>query len=409
MRKNVLLIIASVLSLGFATAQTKAVDTVGVKVYYRRGYSTLDRNLRDNETRLKDFGTRLQRFQADTLCRIRNVNISSGASPEGTFSFNERLAEKRASQITSFLRQHTSLGDLQFRTVTVGIDWKGLSRMVEASDMRYKDEVLDIIYNTPEWAYDDAGKSSDARKRRLMTLRGGEPWRYMDKHFFPELRYSAVQIIWDIEPVIVPEEPEPEPQPEPEVVVAPQPKPFYMALKTNLLYDALIVPNIGIEFYLGRNWSIGADWMYAWWKTDRKQWYWRTYGGDLVVRKWLGRRAQEKPLTGHHLGVYGQMFTYDFETGGTGYMGGKPGGTLWDKMNYVVGVEYGYSLPIGRRLNLDFTLGVGYWGGEYYKYKPVDDHYVWQETKQRHWFGPTKAEISLVWLLGRGNYNQKRK
>lgn len=88
MRKNVLLIIVSVLSLGFATAQTKAVDTVGVKVYYRRGYSTLDRNLRDNETRLKDFGIRLQRFQADTLCRIRNVNISSGASPEGTFSFN---------------------------------------------------------------------------------------------------------------------------------------------------------------------------------------------------------------------------------------------------------------------------------------------------------------------------------
>ncbi|MCD8273384.1 MAG: DUF3575 domain-containing protein, partial [Alistipes sp.] len=25
-----------------------------------------------------------------------------------------------------------------------------------------------------------------------------------------------------------------------------------------------------------------------------------------------------------------------------------------------------------------------------------------------HWFGPTKAEISLVWLLGRGNYNEKK-
>ena len=43
-------------------------------------------------------------------------------------------------------------------------------------------------------------------------------------------------------------------------------------------------------------------------------------------------------------------------------MGGKPGGTLWEKMNYAVGLEYGYSLPVARRLNLDFVIGLGYWG-----------------------------------------------
>nr|WP_147351517.1 DUF3575 domain-containing protein [Bacteroides caccae] len=26
----------------------------------------------------------------------------------------------------------------------------------------------------------------------------------------------------------------------------------------------------------------------------------------------------------------------------------------------------------------------------------------------RRWFGPTKAGISLVWLIGRGNYNEKK-
>ena len=81
---------------------------------------------------------------------------------------------------------------------------------------------------------------------------------------------------------------------------------------------------------------------------------------------------------------------------------------MWDKLNYAIGVEYGYSLPISRRLNLDFTLGVGYWGGEYHEYIPSDGHYVWQSTKQRHWFGPTKAEVSLIWLIGRGNYNEKK-
>ena len=39
---------------------------------------------------------------------------------------------------------------------------------------------------------------------------------------------------------------------------------------------------------------------------------------------------------------------------------------------------------------------------------PLDGHYVWQTTKKRRWFGPTKAGISLVWLIGRGNYNEKK-
>lgn len=51
------------------------------------------------------------------------------------------------------------------------------------------------------------------------------------------------------------------------VAVSPETsKPFYMALKTNMLYDVLAVPNIGVEFYLGKNWSISGNWMYGWWK-----------------------------------------------------------------------------------------------------------------------------------------------
>lgn len=185
-------------------------------------------------------------------------------------------------------------------------------------------------------------------------------------------------------------------------------KPFYMSIKTNMLYDVLAVPNIGVEFYLGKNWSVAGNWMYGWWKKSEKHRFWRIYGGDIVFRKWFGQKADEKPLTGHHVGVYGQIFTYDFEWGGKGYMGGQPGGTLWDKANYAFGVEYGYSLPVADRLNIDFTIGLGYWGGKYYKYIPLDGHYVWQATKNRHWVGPTKVEISLVWLLGRGNNNNKK-
>ena len=90
----------------------------------------------------------------------------------------------------------------------------------------------------------------------------------------------------------------------------------------------------------------------------------------------------------------GRSSPMDFELGGKGYLG--------DKWSYGGGVAYGYSLPVGHRFNVDFTLGIGYLGGSYKEYIPLDGHYVWQTTKNRRWFGPTKAGISLVWLIGRG-------
>ena len=80
-------------------------------------------------------------------------------------------------------------------------------------------------------------------------------------------------------------------------------------------------------------------------------------------------------------------------------------GFLADKWSWSAGLEYGYSWPVGRRLNIDCTIGAGYHTGDFYEYLPIDGHYVWQATKRRQYIGPTKLEVSLVWLLGRGNEN----
>ena len=126
------------------------------------------------------------------------------------------------------------------------------------------------------------------------------------------------------------------------------------------------------------------------------------------MRRWFGRAAERKPLTGHHLGLSAGVFTFDFEMGGKGYMGGKPGRTLWDRCLLTSSLEYGYSLPVSRRLNIDFTIGVGYAGGKIVEYTPQEGKYIWEKTKRVNWIGPTKAEISLVWLIGRGNVNSRK-
>ena len=180
----------------------------------------------------------------------------------------------------------------------------------------------------------------------------------------------------------------------------------FVSVSTNLLYDAVLVPNVGLEFNIWDNWTLSLNGMWAWWTAEKVSWFWRVYGGEVAVRKYFGRRAAVRSMTGHHAGLYGQALTYDFCLGERGTIGGQPGGTLFDRANFAAGLEYGYSVPVAKRLNFDFTVGLGYHWGEYHEYIPVDDCYVWQATKNRRWIGPTKAEISLVWLIGKGNYNK---
>ena len=91
-------------------------------------------------------------------------------------------------------------------------------------------------------------------------------------------------------------------------------------VQTNALYDALLIPNIGVTYGFDKDWSVHLNWMYSWWKNDHQHRYWRTYGGMLEVRRWFGACSDASPLTGHHVGLYGQLLTYDFEWGGRGYL-----------------------------------------------------------------------------------------
>lgn len=386
------------------------------------GKSKLDTAYAGNAARLSEVVSFLESVKRDSTIELAEVSFCGSASPEGSFMVNKRLAEKRRNSLEHYIRERIVLPDSIISYSEGFIAWERLAELVEESEMPHKDEAVDVLRNVPEFTYNSKGVLVDSRKKHLMELQYGRTWNYMHKHFFDEIRNASVVLVTIRQKAVAEEKPKETPAELPtsdmpdvagtvDTVVevsAKTSKPFYMAVKTNMLYDVLAVPNIGVEFYLGKNWSISGNWMYAWWSNNSSHRYWRIYGGDLAVRKWFGKSAEEKPLTGHHVGVYGQAFTYDFELGGKGYMGGTPNGTFLDKINYAAGVEYGYSLPIANTFNIDFTIGVGYWGGTYYEYIPLDGHYVWQNTKNRHWFGPTKAEVSMVWLLWKGGGNNKK-
>lgn len=394
-------------------AQGERTDYGTGQVYFRLGQVVIDDNYKGNGETLRKFVDELEACRKENNTRVGKIRIVASVSPDGSVEANERVAKRRAESIVSWIRGKVSF-PLEYVVESEGIDWNLLTKLVEETPaVPYREKVLDVLQNVPEYIY-IGEKVIRNRYNKLLEIHGGESLSWMYRNLFPSLRYvTAYTDVWR----------EPEPAPQPPVVevepapAAPQeeavetvpvveetpsaPKPFYWAVKTNLLYDVAFIPNIGAEIYLGKNWSLAANWQYIWLRNKAKHKYWRVGAGDVAIRKWFGSKASQKPLTGHHLGAYAQMMTYDFAPTGKE-------GTIAEDWNWSLGLEYGYSHPIARRLNLDFTLGVGYHWGEYKKYSPIDDHSVWLATKKRSYFGPTKAEVSLVWLLGRGNYNKEK-
>ena len=375
-------------------------------LFFRVSRSDIDSTYMDNghtiRTMIDDIKTTLEVQGAvpDSLL------IYASSSPEGPSALNQRLAIRRAENARALLiHLFPQFDPKNIRVESRPNDWSGVILAIRRdSSIINRNALLKVLTDPgvkdktaalraiPE-AYDEIrhGLLNYMRTATVTIQVIGKKDEFSDIGQRPLIpAVSSVKV-----PAIEPPMDEPLSMPQ---AVQDIRKPFYMAVKTNMLYDLALVPNIGLEFYLGKNISVAGNWMYSWWKNDRIAWYWRTYGGDLAVRYWFGPDAEKKPLSGHHVGVYGQIITYDFETGGRGYLG--------DRWSYAGGIEYGYSLPVARRLNIDFNLGVGYLGGEFKEYLPIDGHYVWQATKKRNYIGPTKLEVSLVWLLGYGNHNE---
>ena len=115
--------------------------------------------------------------------------------------------------------------------------------------------------------------------------------------------------------------------------------PLHIIAGTNLLYDAALIPNIGIGYASTTDTHSGPTGCTHGGATVTNANTGGIYGGDIEVRIQLGHGRSENPFSGHRIGAYASILTYDIQAGRshTGIMG--------DKFNYAAGISYGYSLP----------------------------------------------------------------
>lgn len=166
-----------------------------------------------------------------------------------------------------------------------------------------------------------------------------------------------------------------------------------LSLHTNGLYWLAAMPNIGAEIQTDWGVSLSLDYIGAWWNKRSSNHFYSAYGIQTELRYYPDALDNYAPYRGHHFGIYGQLLTYDFEFGGTGYQAPKFTDT------YAVGLAYGYTKVLSRRLSLDFTVGLGYFRSKYSIYKPSDGIYYKTGTSTRTFFGPTRLEVNLVYNI----------
>ncbi|WP_455673551.1 DUF3575 domain-containing protein [Phocaeicola sp.] len=212
------------------------------------------------------------------------------------------------------------------------------------------------------------------------------------------------------EPVkMEPKQPEPvkeepgqaEPNQQPVVETTPEPvivpadgwsNPNSFAVRTNILYDAMLLPTLGIEWRINSNVGIKLDGSLSWWSGT----------GGKVQKMWLLNpevrwyMGTAKRFYAGFSGNYGEYNIYKYLLGGivskdTGYQG-----TMWG-----AGVTVGYGLPLSRSFSIDFNIGLGYTRSDYDSFTLTDDVRVYKHRdKTKNFWGPTQVGISLVWTLG---------
>ncbi|MDE7388773.1 MAG: DUF3575 domain-containing protein [Muribaculaceae bacterium] len=163
-----------------------------------------------------------------------------------------------------------------------------------------------------------------------------------------------------------------------------------LAIKTNLLYDAALLPNLEVEYRASKNWSVALEGGVAWWGRYSKERSYRLAMVSPEVKYWIRPRA---PWHGLYAGVFAGGTLYDFEKGTPGYRGEGAFG----------GLSLGYMWPVSRCLSLEAAVGAGYLFTRYKEYAPIEGHHVYQRTKNLNYFGPLKVKFSLVWRLWDAN------
>ncbi len=171
-----------------------------------------------------------------------------------------------------------------------------------------------------------------------------------------------------------------------------------VAVKTNLVSDALLSPNVGVEAGLAERWTLDVSGqLNAWTLSSGRRW--KHWAVQPEARYWFCDR-----FAGHFIGIHAHGGQYNIGgfNGRFHFLGTdarKLKETRYQGWFVGGGIAYGYAWILGRHWNLEGEIGVGYSYTRYDRFRCNNCGKKVETDKPHHYFGPTKAAINLVYVF----------
>ena len=173
---------------------TEGSKSLNLYLNYPQGSAKVLPEFGNNEDELTKLDVFIHQVFRDSLIYVDSIRLTGYCSIEGSYGVNERLAKTRAVGLKTYLDNRYQLSSrYPVRVNWIAEDWAELRKLVAASHMAYRDEVLYLIDNVGIFA---------GREKKLMDLANGAPYKYMLKEFFPALRRVEVTVNYDLRRII---------------------------------------------------------------------------------------------------------------------------------------------------------------------------------------------------------------
>ncbi len=143
----------------------------------------------NNHKELTNIQTMFDKIQNDKNLTVTGISIEGFASPEGPLKLNEKLSQNRAEALKKYLTTNEKIPANLYKVSFGGENWDGLVKALETSSMKDKETFISIIKNTS----DDA-----LRKKEIMRVGGGAPYRTMLKEIYPGLRKVNLKLEYTV-------------------------------------------------------------------------------------------------------------------------------------------------------------------------------------------------------------------
>lgn len=171
----------------------------------------------------------------------------------------------------------------------------------------------------------------------------------------------------------------------------------WVGLKTNLINDIALSPNLGVEVGLAPKWSMELLGELNLWTVDNRKW--KHAYVELEPRYWFCQR-----FAGHFLGLHVLGGSYNFgnlnipiDFLGSNFKNLKD--KRYQGWAYGAGISYGYAWPVHKHWNVEAELGIGWLHTKYDSYPCTVCGTAIEKNKPHDYWGITKLAVNLVYLF----------